>query len=64
MQIETPFRQGRRSGVFLTVKRVLAVLMWALYLLSGGFIKDKLRAPGSGSCAEKKLEVGPAGERA
>ena len=45
----------------MTVKRVVAVLMWTVYPPSGGFMGDKLKTPGSGSCAEKKLEGRPGG---
>ena len=47
----------------MTVKRVAAVLMWTVYPLTGGVMGDKLKTPGSVSCAEKKLEGRPGGER-
>lgn len=46
----------------MTVKRVAAVLMWTVYPLTGGVMGDKLKTPGSVSCAEKKLEGRPGGK--
>ena len=46
----------------MTVKRVVAVLMWTVYPLSGDFMRDMLKTPGSGSCVEKKPEGRPGGK--
>ena len=32
--------------------------MWTVYPLTGGVMGDKLKTPGSGSCAEKKQKGG------
>ena len=36
--------------------------MWTVYPLTGGVMGDKLKTPGSVSCAEKKLEGRPGGK--
>ena len=36
--------------------------MWTVYPLTGGVMGDKLKTPGSGSCAEKETEGRPGGK--